>query len=221
MTKQEALVADEPSGPGTRTRLLDAAVELIAESGWAATTSRSVAERAGVNNALVHYYFGSVDALRRAAVTHALESELEGPVLAILQADDTLDGVLHAVGSLTREDAATPGPRVLAEALVQGLRDPVLREQTATQLRAFRELLAARLAEDRAAGRLRGEADPAALAVVLTALLDGLLLHRLADPGFDAMSPTASVLGLLRPPGAPHSAAPAGDAAQSFGKENT
>ncbi|GAA2167213.1 TetR/AcrR family transcriptional regulator [Actinomadura napierensis] len=201
----------------TRVRLLEAAVAVMAESGWAAVTSRAVAERAQANNALVHYYFGSVDALRRAAVMHGIERELEGPVNAILQAPDVLDGVDQAVAVLTA--GGGPGQRVMAEALVAGLRDGELREQSAVQLRMFRDLLAARLAADRDAGRLRPDADPAGLAVVIAALLDGLLLHALMDPATDTAAAAASITALLRaaapeqtpdaPPGGPAERPPA------------
>ncbi len=53
--------------PSTSERLAAAAVQLIAEDGWAAVTTRRVAERAGVNQGLVHYHYGSVAALRREA----------------------------------------------------------------------------------------------------------------------------------------------------------
>ena len=43
--------------------LLDAAEQLLVEIGYAAITTRKLAERAGVNHGLVHYYFGSMDDL--------------------------------------------------------------------------------------------------------------------------------------------------------------
>jgi AcrR family transcriptional regulator len=44
-------------------RLLDAAEQQLIEEGYAAITTRRLAARAGVNHGLVHYYFGSMDAL--------------------------------------------------------------------------------------------------------------------------------------------------------------
>lgn len=44
-------------------RLLDAAEHLLVEEGYAAVTTRRLATQAGVNHGLVHYYFGSMDAL--------------------------------------------------------------------------------------------------------------------------------------------------------------
>jgi AcrR family transcriptional regulator len=43
--------------------LLDAAERLLVGVGYAAITTRRLAEEAGVNHGLVHYYFGSNDAL--------------------------------------------------------------------------------------------------------------------------------------------------------------
>src|SRR5262245_53861796 len=41
--------------------LLDAAERLLADAGYAAITTRRLAEEAGVNHGLVHYYFGSIE----------------------------------------------------------------------------------------------------------------------------------------------------------------
>jgi AcrR family transcriptional regulator len=43
--------------------LLDAAERLLVEVGYAGITTRRLADEAGVNNGLVHYYFGSNEAL--------------------------------------------------------------------------------------------------------------------------------------------------------------
>ena len=43
--------------------LLDAAERLLVEVGYAGITTRKLAAEAGVNNGLVHYYFGSVESL--------------------------------------------------------------------------------------------------------------------------------------------------------------
>jgi AcrR family transcriptional regulator len=49
--------------------LLDAAERLLAEVGYAGVTTRRLAEEAGLNHGLVHYYFGSNENL----LVHALE----------------------------------------------------------------------------------------------------------------------------------------------------
>jgi AcrR family transcriptional regulator len=54
--------------------LLDAAERLLVEVGHARITTRKLADAAGVNNGLVHYYFGSNEAL----LVRALERFTEG-----------------------------------------------------------------------------------------------------------------------------------------------
>lgn len=47
----------------TRERILETADILFAEVGYDAATTREIAERSGVNKALIHYHFGSKEAL--------------------------------------------------------------------------------------------------------------------------------------------------------------
>ena len=54
-----------PGGPehDARIRLLDAAERMLIEVGHAGITTRRLADEAGVNHGLVHYYFGSMEEL--------------------------------------------------------------------------------------------------------------------------------------------------------------
>jgi AcrR family transcriptional regulator len=56
------------AGDATRKALLDAAEELLISKGVAGITTRQVAEQAGVNQALVHYHFGTIEELLVAAL---------------------------------------------------------------------------------------------------------------------------------------------------------
>ncbi|OMC31891.1 TetR family transcriptional regulator [Mycobacterium sp. GA-1841] len=59
-----------------RVVLLDAAEELMIEDGYAAVTSRRVAERAGLKPQLVHYYFRTMDDLFLAVFVRRAEEGL-------------------------------------------------------------------------------------------------------------------------------------------------
>jgi AcrR family transcriptional regulator len=72
--------------PKARDDLLDAAGQVLAEEGYGAVTARRVAGLAGVNPALVHYYFGTMNGLvlvlfRRGADAYLdrLRAALAGP----------------------------------------------------------------------------------------------------------------------------------------------
>jgi AcrR family transcriptional regulator len=45
---------------GTRSKLIDAAIETLKEEGFSVTSARAIAERAGLNQGLIFYHFGSV-----------------------------------------------------------------------------------------------------------------------------------------------------------------
>jgi AcrR family transcriptional regulator len=57
--------------------LLDAAEHLLVEIGYAQITTRKLAERAGVNHGLVHYYFGSMEDLLLRVVERFTERLIE------------------------------------------------------------------------------------------------------------------------------------------------
>jgi AcrR family transcriptional regulator len=72
-----------------RAVLLDAAEQLMLEEGYAAVTSRRVAERAALKPQLVHYYFRTMDELFLAAFRRRAEQGLEVQAM-VLQAPQPL-----------------------------------------------------------------------------------------------------------------------------------
>jgi AcrR family transcriptional regulator len=68
----------------TRARLLKAADELFGTRGFDATTTRDIAERSGVNKALIHYHYGTKDDLLQALLDgyYARLGEALTPALA-------------------------------------------------------------------------------------------------------------------------------------------
>ncbi|PZO03243.1 MAG: TetR/AcrR family transcriptional regulator [Alphaproteobacteria bacterium] len=86
----------------TRDLILDAAEDLFSKHGFYGVTIREVAREAGVDTALVHYYFGAkrglFDAvfLRRAEVWNNERVEAINRYAAASGADMTLEGLLHA-----------------------------------------------------------------------------------------------------------------------------
>ncbi len=67
----------------TRAFLLDAAEQLMLEEGWAAVTSRRVAEQAGLRSQLVHYYFRTMDDLLLAVFRRRAEQGFKGHAKAL------------------------------------------------------------------------------------------------------------------------------------------
>ena len=176
------MVTTAEQGRLTRSRLMDAAAELIAERGGGAVTTRLVAERAGLRPGLVHYHFNSVTDL-------LIDSSLREAHTAIAQ---VLQAALaptapDPVGQLVAAGAALgTGPghsgAVFIEMLLAARRHERLRSALADMLRQ------ARAAIGQHVHAANPGADADATAEVLLAALDGLLLHRLLDPAVSALS---------------------------------
>ncbi len=151
-----------PAGEGTelRQRLLDAAVACFARKGIAGSSLRAIADEAGATPALLHYYFGSRDALTEAVieeklipVMYGLEEPLQGTD------DDPREFIRGFVRSVLRVAMAHPWlPRLwVREVLHEG---GALRGLMLNRIAPLPRALAARFAQAQAAGRLNPRLDP-------------------------------------------------------------
>lgn len=70
MSEAAILSRDTPKSRRTRARILDEAVRVIAETGYAATTNAAVAEAAGITRGAMLYHFPTREALLEAAIEH-------------------------------------------------------------------------------------------------------------------------------------------------------
>lgn len=114
-----------PRGPGrpagsrsgqAREALLTAAHELMAEKGYPRVTLREVAERAGVQPALVNYHFGGKDGLLRsvvASVAGKMLSRIEQTVSGEGTPEERIRELVHGV--VQAITAAPYAPRLIAE----------------------------------------------------------------------------------------------------------
>ena len=162
-------------GREVRRRLVQAARELVPERGWAAVSTRTVAERAGVAPGLVHYHFASLQALLAEAAVGAMR-DLAGGVGALLQQARTPNELVELLmAEVDRYTGTDPASLLATETYLAATRDPGLREQLTAVLDDFR---------GRIAGWLREHAvpEPDATAAVLAAAFDGVLLHRALAP---------------------------------------
>lgn len=59
-TASSVVGKDSSRSAGTRTKLVDAAIGTLKEEGFSGASARAIAERAGLNQGLIFYHFGSV-----------------------------------------------------------------------------------------------------------------------------------------------------------------
>lgn len=183
--------------PTTKKRILSAATHLIAELGWPAVTTRRIAERAGVNNALIHYYFGTKDALLLEAVAEMFTEEFEGPMSRMFTAPTFRSGMQAYVDYLRTIEDHGSGVTVTVEALMRGVRDEAVRTWIEDLLGGVRQMIEQLVIAAQARGELPADLDPGGAAVVLAALMDGLVLYRLVFPDLDLDAVESSLLGMM------------------------
>lgn len=149
--------------------ILEAAEMLLAEEGFARATTNRIAERAGVNVALVYRYFAGKEAImgalieRIAEATHdavksALEVNAGAPLPVAVRA--MLDALVH-----------TPADATVHRELVEHL-DVTKRRRFVLDVRARTEALFARFLDERA-GELRALDDREAVLFVLHHAIEG------------------------------------------------
>jgi TetR/AcrR family transcriptional regulator len=159
----------------TRELLVDAATAAFAERGFAGARVDEIAERAGVNKALIYAYFGDKEGLYRAV----LSSRLAGPAssLAVTAASDprkALEEVVRRYFRLLIEDNAFA--RLLAWHLLSvapGGRN-LLGESAAPGLDAMAGLVR----RARAAGSIPPGVDPEIFRAAVVALAVGYSIQR-------------------------------------------
>src|SRR3954469_9195194 len=101
------------AGERTRARLMNAALNLLAERGEEGVTLRELTDAAGANVAAVSYHFGSLKSLFDAAIENALERYLDAQQAAVSAVSP----------KATLEEGAAGCARPMVNALTKGGRD--------------------------------------------------------------------------------------------------
>jgi AcrR family transcriptional regulator len=162
---------------------LDAAERLLIKEGAAGVSTRRLAEEAGQNHGLVHYYFGSVDELLLQALERFTSRILERQ-RAMYERDAPFAEKWRAAMSYIDEDLAAGYPKVWAELEALAWNRPELRRRLCSVSDRWRSLLRDALAEAiEAYGLDRERFSAEAFATLVMQFNKGLLLERLL--GFD------------------------------------
>lgn len=165
--------AGRPAGdsPDLREHLLDAAIRCFARKGIAATPLRAIAGEAGVNPALLHYYFGDKAQLQQAVVEERLMPAFNAVREPLRLAGDDIAAVVAAfvrgIGEAVARYPWLPSLWV-REVLCEG---GALRELLVNRVAPMMpQMLAQRFAIAQNNGQLNADLDPRLLVVSLVGL---------------------------------------------------
>jgi len=170
----------DATNPNLKAQILDAAEQLFTDHGYAGTSIRNIADSAGVNPALVHYYFGNKHTLLQTI----LERSIKPMTSALTSLRDSKEASIENIARLlvTMASEQPNIPRLLArEVLLPGgeMQDYFI-QNLAPQLGGA---LPALVQREKEAGKLRDDIDPAyAALMILSVCFFPFIARTLAEP---------------------------------------
>jgi AcrR family transcriptional regulator len=127
-----------PASAATRQALIEAAIETLKEHGFTGTSARVVAARAGCNQALVFYHFGSVVDLLLAALDEVSARRMERYSEAA-SGVASLGELFEVAAQIFREDLDQGYVAVLAEMIAGASSTPGLGAAVAARIQPWTE----------------------------------------------------------------------------------
>jgi AcrR family transcriptional regulator len=162
--------------PDTADKILAAAAELFGERGYKATTTRAIAERAGVNEVTVFRRFTNKQGVL-AALGEAWKTRMAGFAVDTLPDPADTRATLEHLARLEVSQAAQVGAVMMRLAMDAAV-SPEIAEWLGAGSGDNFAGLASYLAERQAAGDLRADLDASVIAEAFFALTSGLVLSR-------------------------------------------
>jgi TetR/AcrR family transcriptional repressor of nem operon len=165
-------------GTLTRSRIIEAAAELVFAHGVARTSIEDVQRRAGVSASQMYHYFTGKDDLIRAVIAHQTDGVLaaQRPILDELDSFDALDRWRDLLIDLQEQRDCTGGCPIGSIAAELADIDPHARADLINSFERWEAPIRTGLARMRTRGDLRPDTDTDALALALLAALQGGLL---------------------------------------------
>ena len=167
-------------------QIVQAAIDTIAEVGFARASLARIGERIGISKGLIGYHFAGKDDLIRQVVSEIIEqgkaymvprilAEQPGPKMLRAYIESNLEfmrehrNYMMAIAEIRRNGLTADGQQ---------------RFYGDADMDAFARELEDSLSSFQAGGHLRADFDPQVMAIAIRAAIDAVP-RRLADPGFD------------------------------------
>ncbi len=181
----EAAQTKELSGEKAQ-RIIEAMRSSVARRGISGSTFEHVAREAGVSRGLLHYYFGTKEALLVEVVRRDSEhriARLDEPLGAAGSADEILEVLVSSLQDSIRNE---PGFWVLIfELFTAGRRNPEIEREVGELFARTRDHVAEIFRAKESEGVLKLRYDAEDVVAYLFALADGVALQMLSDPERD------------------------------------
>jgi AcrR family transcriptional regulator len=157
----------------TRRALVTGAIEALRAEGFSGATAREIARRAGCNQGLVFYHFGSVTKLLLAALDEVSSVRLASYQAAVEKAHNLSD-LVETAQSVFEEDLDAGYISVLAEMIAGASSTPGLGAEVAARIAPWRSFAAAAVRDTLAGTPFSAVLAPEEFAHGIVALYLGL-----------------------------------------------
>jgi AcrR family transcriptional regulator len=167
-----------------RAQIMDAAVDVFGRVGYRRGSLKDVAGEVGLTIQGLLHYFPTKEELLMAVLEHRNQAREN-----VVQEVSDRSGVVGVCRYILEENQAHPGFMRLFVTLSAEATDPdhPAHEHFVERYRRLHDAWTENVRSDIAAGRIRPDADPGALADEFIALCDGLQLQALFRPDLDIM----------------------------------
>jgi AcrR family transcriptional regulator len=153
--------------------LVEAAIEALRDEGFAGATAREIARRAGCNQGLVFYHFGSVTSLLLEALD-AVSTMRREQYQAAVETSRTLGDLVDTAASIFEEDLDAGHISVLVEMIAGASSTPGLGAEVAARIAPWRGFAADAVRGAMAETPLGQLVEPEEIAHAIVALYLGL-----------------------------------------------
>lgn len=168
--------------PSTDTALMDAVERLLIDGGYAAVTTRRVANEAGQAHGLIRYHFGSLNGLMLATLHRAADRIIERQRSLYAGDGPFLEKWRTAMEYLESDLTDDGFPKLALELISLGWNDDSFRDELARLMERFDEMLTEAVIDGISEYDLELTAgETTALATLIRTFQLGIMVERLAD----------------------------------------
>lgn len=170
------------TGDSRRAHIIAAAIEVLAREGPGEATTRKIAAAAGVNQAMISYYFGGKDELLYAVLDEMMRLTADIARAALPTSPTLREALTGALTAFWRHVEAAPELQVMqVELTLYALRRPDAAWVARRQYEGYRAVVAELIREALATTGEASATSPDALARFIIGGLDGLILQFVSD----------------------------------------
>jgi AcrR family transcriptional regulator len=164
--------------------IVEATMRVLARQGYARTSLMDIAKEVGMSKGAVHYHFPTKEALMAQVLRQACEMVARRTLGSWTTGNNPAETLRNTLVELWRVRAELPDEaKVVADLLAQSVHDEKLREPLAEYYRFAAAQVSEHLLPNLKRLGLRPKVDPDKIPRLLHALLDGMMMQKIVDPG--------------------------------------